>query len=124
MVLAAPARQILAEMITDRQEYGYVFPSRRAVKGANDRPYAGLKGFWDAVRKTAKLGDTRIHDLRHTHASVGVSGGVSLLMVGKLLGHAQTSTTERYAHLADDPLRQAADFVGNRIAQALVGKPE
>jgi integrase len=124
IVLPAPARQILAKLMHERQGKGYLFPSRRAVKCAEAQPYAGLKGFWNAVRKAAALGDTRIHDLRHTHASVGVASGFSLLMVGKLLGHTQTSTTERYAHLADDPVRQAADFVGNRIAEALAGRPE
>ena len=124
IVLPAPARQILAKLMHERQGKGYLFPSRRAVKRTETQPYAGLKGFWNAVRKAAELGDTRIHDLRHTHASVGVASGFSLLMVGKLLGHAQTSTTERYAHLADDPVRQAADFVGNRIAEALAGRPE
>jgi integrase len=74
------------------------------------------------VRTAAQLGDTRIHDLRHTHASVGVSGGFNLLLIGKLLGHSQASTTERYAHLADDPQRQAADVIGNRIAAALGGR--
>ena len=122
MVLSAPARQLLAELTHDGPDSGYVFPAPRPARGAGERPYGGLKRFWDGVRKRAKLGDTRIHDLRHTHASVGVAGGFNLLLIGKLLGHSQASTTERYAHLADDPVRQAADAVGNRIAAALAGK--
>jgi integrase len=122
MVLSAPARQLLAELTHGGLDSGYVFPAPRPARGAGDRSYGGLKRFWDGVRKRAKLGDTRIHDLRHTHASVGVAGGFNLLLIGKLLGHSQASTTERYAHLADDPVRQAADAVGNRIAAALAGK--
>lgn len=122
IVLSAPARQLLVELVRDGLETGYLFPGPRPANGKEPQPYGGLKRFWQAMRTAGKLGDTRIHDLRHTHASVGVTGGFSLLIVGKLIGHAQASTTERYAHLADDPLRQAADAVGNRIAAALAGK--
>jgi integrase len=122
IVLSAPARQLLAGLTADGPKTGYLFPGPRPARRADPRPYGGLKRFWEAVRQMAELGDTRIHDLRHTHASVGVEGGFSLLMIGKLLGHAQASTTERYAHLADDPKRAAADAIGNRIAAALIGK--
>ena len=54
----------------------------------------------------------RIHDLRHTYASHLVSSGFSLELVGKLLGHTQAATTMRYAHLADDPLREATNRFG------------
>ncbi len=64
--------------------------------------------YWCGIAKAAQLGDTRIHDLRHTHASVGVGRGFSLPIIGSLLGHSQPSTTARYAHLADDPARKAA----------------
>ena len=63
----------------------------------------------------------RIHDLRHTFASVGVSGGQGLPMIGKLLGHTQVQTTARYAHLATDPVKQAADDVSASIEAALGG---
>jgi len=121
IILSAPARQLLAELIGDA-EAGYLFPGPRPARGVAPKPYGGLKGFWAQVRREAKLGDTRIHDLRHSYAAVGASGGSSLLVIGKLLGHSQASTTERYAHLADDPVRQAADTIGNRIAAALGGK--
>ena len=65
----------------------------------------------------------RLHDLRHTFASVGVEGGASLVMVGALLGHTQPQTTKRYAHLANDPQRVAADAIGTRIADRLSPKP-
>ena len=65
--------------------------------------------------------DVRIHDLRHSYASIGVSGGLSLPMIGKLLGHTQVQTTARYAHLADDPLKTANEAIGERIAAAMRG---
>ncbi|MCH7936364.1 MAG: tyrosine-type recombinase/integrase [Proteobacteria bacterium] len=65
--------------------------------------------------------DVRLHDLRHSYASIGASGGLSLPMIGKLLGHTQAATTARYAHLADDPLRAANEAIGQRIAAAMKG---
>jgi site-specific recombinase XerD len=62
--------------------------------------------------------DARIYDLRHTFASVGAGGGLTLQIIGRLLGHTQTRTTQRYAHLADDPLREAAAKIGAVIAGA------
>lgn len=64
------------------------------------------------VRAKAKLGDTRIHDLRHTFASLLVSGGMTLPMASRLLGHTPAQTTLRYAHLYDDPLGAGLDQVG------------
>jgi integrase len=64
---------------------------------------------WRRIRELANLHDVRIHDLRHTYASVAVSGGMPIQMVGRLLGHTQLQTTLRYAHLADDPIRAAAE---------------
>ncbi len=80
-----------------------------------ERPYKDLKAFWRSVTLAADLKDYRIHDNRHTHASHLVSSGLSLPIVGRLLGHTNPSTTQRYAHLADDPLRHAADIIGNKI---------
>ena len=57
----------------------------------------------------------RIHDLRHSFASILVSAGASLPLIGQMLGHTQPGTTARYAHLFDDPLRQAAEAVGEFI---------
>ena len=74
---------------------------------------------WRRIRKRAGLDDVRIHDLRHTFASVAVSGGQGLPMIGKLLGHTQVQTTARYAHLAADPIKQAAADVSASIAAAL-----
>ena len=74
---------------------------------------------WDRIRARAGLEDVRLHDLRHSYASVGATSGLSLLFVGKLLGHTQASTTQRYAHLAEDPVRQAGEQISEAIAAAL-----
>ncbi len=76
---------------------------------------------WRRVRNTAGLDDVRIHDLRHTFASEAVMGGESLPMVGKILGHTQTQTTARYAHLADDPLQGASERIATSLKQAMGG---
>jgi site-specific recombinase XerD len=73
------------------------------------------------VRKAALLNDVRIHDMRHSFASVAVAGGLTLPLIGGLLGHRQPQTTARYAHLAADPLKAAAELVGSRIVAAMAG---
>lgn len=77
---------------------------------------------WIAIRAEAGLEDVRLHDLRHTYASVAVASGGSLPMIGKMLGHSQTQTTERYAHLTDDPVQKLAQSTGEVLATALLGK--
>src|SRR5712672_1573374 len=76
---------------------------------------------WRRIRKAAGLSDVRIHDLRHTFASGGLLVGEGLAMIGKLLGHTQVQTTARYAHLASDPVKQAATRISDRLALALFG---
>ena len=78
---------------------------------------------WRRIRERAGLSDVRIHDLRHTYASNAVSSGMPIQMVGRLLGHTQLQTTMRYAHLADDPVRRAAEENANRLS-AFVGGGE
>lgn len=80
-----------------------------------------LQPFWQRLRARAGLKDARIHDLRHTFASIAVSHGQSLPMIGKLLGHSQPQTTARYAHLARDPLIEAANDITSIIAASLAG---
>ena len=75
------------------------------------------------MRKAANLNDVRLHDLRHYFASIGLLSGDSLPLIGKLLGHADVKTTARYAHLADDPLKAAANRISGNIAAAMEGKP-
>ena len=85
-------------------------------------PLVGLQKIWERVRASADLEDVRIHDLRHSFASVGAAGGESLLIVGRILGHLESRTTERYSHLSADPLKQAADRISGEIAAAMNGK--
>ena len=75
------------------------------------QPVQEVRRFWAQIQKTCSLSDVHIHDLRHTFASLLVSGGASLEMIGKLLGHSQMQTTLRYAHLMDSPLRAGVDAV-------------
>jgi integrase len=82
-----------------------------------------IKRVWYAVRHAAGLDDVRLHDLRHSYASVPATGGESLLIVKTLLGHKRSSTTERYAHLGDDPVRRAVERTGTSIAEWLGHKP-
>ncbi len=83
------------------------------------RHLVNLEKPWRRIRAAAKLDDVRLHDLRHSFASVAASGGQSLVVIGKLLGHSQPATTARYPHLADDPVRAASDAVGRHIAAAM-----
>jgi site-specific recombinase XerD len=75
----------------------------------------GIKKFWRGIIEQVGLADYRLHDNRHTHASHLVSSGLSLEIVGRLLGHTNPRTTKRYAHLADDPLRAAAERFGSKM---------
>ena len=74
---------------------------------------------WRRIRKAADIEDVRIHDLRHSFASVAAMGGMSLPVIGSLLGHSQPQTTDRYAHLSADPLKAASDAIARRIAAAM-----
>ena len=91
----------------------YVFPAQNGARGH----YKGTPLRWQSIKKAAGLQDVRLHDLRHTFASVAATNGLSLPMIGALLGHSQPSTTARYAHLADVPLRDAADMVAGLISE-------
>jgi integrase len=71
----------------------------------NDKPRADLQRPWALVSKRATMAGLRLHDLRHSFASVGAGSGFGLPVIGKLLGHSNSKTTERYAQLAADPLR-------------------
>jgi integrase len=86
--------------------------------------YSGLQKDWERIRDRAKLAGLRIHDLRHSFASFAVADGHTLFMVGKVLGHKQSRTTEGYAHLATDPLRAVADRTAARIAAAMAGSKD
>ena len=92
----------------------YVLPSNKL-----DGHFVGLQKFWKRIRNEARLSGVRLHDLRHGFASVAVSGGDSLFLVGKVLGHRHARTTERYAHLADDPVRAVANRTAGAFAAAM-----
>lgn len=111
--LGAPAQQLLAGV--KRQRSRWVFPDPKYA----DEPVRNLDWFFVKARTAANLADLRIHDLRHSFASFAIMGGASLPMIGKLLGHRRVQTTARYAHLADDPLRDAADRVSAAVAGGL-----
>jgi integrase len=90
------------------------------VPGASaDRPRSDLKKPWRAILRHAGLEGVRIHDLRHTFASIGAGASLGLPIVGKLLGHSQPATTARYAHLDADPVRRASNIIGNHLSNAL-----
>lgn len=111
--LNAPALAVLAALPRDADN-PYVIPGELPGKHRID-----IKRPWNMVRKLAGFHDVHIHDLRHTTASVAVASNVSLALIGGLLGHKSQQTTQRYAHLSDDPLRDAAEKVGARVQRAM-----
>lgn len=111
--LGAAATSLLAKL--PKAHATWVFPDRKHA----DRPTSNLDWAWVRIRTKAEMPDVRIHDLRHSFASIGVAGGEGLVLIGKLLGHEHVVTTNRYAHLSDDPLQAAADRISERVAEAL-----
>jgi len=102
----------------------------KKIEKMEDNPYviygkkpgaylSDLQHPWRRIRTAAKIEDVRIHDLRHSYASGGLMVGEGLPMIGKLLGHTQVQTTARYAHLASDPVKSAAEKISERIAEAV-----
>lgn len=101
--------------LTERREGNpYVFPGKRLSE-----PLRSIRNPWEHICSAARLEDIRLHDLRHSFASIGAASGLSLPMIGALLGHSQPTTTARYAHLAASPLHQAVDAIGERIIGAM-----
>lgn len=111
IVLNAPALAVLSAL---PRAGSYVIASNDPEKPRHD-----LNRPWALISKRAGLKGVRLHDLRHTHASFGAGAGLGLPIIGKLLGHTQTSTTQRYAHLDVDPLRRASEKIGRRLAIAM-----
>ncbi len=87
-----------------------------------DTQRSDLNRPWKLVSARAGLAGVRLHDLRHTFASVGAGSSLGLPIVGKLLGHSQPQTTARYAHLDADPIRRATNTIGDHLEEALRGK--
>jgi integrase len=109
--LNAPALQLLASIRpADARSVDYVFPGRR-----RGEPLKQLRWAWENVTETAGVTGARIHDIRHSFASVLASSGSSLALIGRMLGHSSPRTTARYSHFFVDPLREAAERVGSIV---------
>ena len=102
-------------LLTDMREKGDPNEANLLPGNASGRPLQDIKKFWKAVTEQAGIADYRLHDNRHTHASHLVSSGLSLEIVGRLLGHTNPTTTKRYAHMADSPLRAATERFGAKL---------
>lgn len=115
--ISGAAQRLLAE--APREHAIWVFPDANG-----EGPFQGTPKVWNKVRAQAGLEDFRMHDLRHSFASFGAANGLSLPVIGALLGHKNTSTTQRYAHLTDHAARQAANDVADIVAEALGASQE
>ena len=111
--MGAPALELLST-VPRLEKNPHVFPGEK--RGSH---LIGLPKIWERVNQRAVLRGVRLHDLRHSFAAVGASAGNSLLMIGALLGHRDAKSTQRYAHLGDDPLKAAADRIAGNISAAL-----
>jgi integrase len=145
--LSGPALRLLTDIKNEAEREAHVAgmaPSPYVFPGVDGKPITDVKRSWtticrkaglavqkqkmDRTGKPAKTNDgkpnliwqpnVRIHDLRHSFASILVSAGASLPLIGQMLGHTQVQTTQRYAHLFDDPMRNAAETVGEVISSA------
>jgi integrase len=107
-----PAQDLVSSIVARTEpDSSYLFPGN--IPG---EPLQDIKKFWSMVMREADIENYRRHDNRHTFASHLVSSGLSLEIVGRLMGHTNPTTTQRYAHLADDPLRLATARFGDKIA--------
>jgi integrase len=113
VILNGPALAVIASL---PRISAYMLPGKDLKKSISD-----IKRLWKSVLRRAKIPVLRRHDLRHTFASVGVGDNMALPIVGKLLGQTQISSTQRYAHLANDPLRRASQQIAGRISKAMGG---
>ena len=111
LILSEAAQEILRSL----PRHGTFVISGRSA----NEPRADLKRPWEAVRRRAQLDGVRLHDLRHTFASIGAGAQLGLPIVGRLLGHKQPQTTARYAHLDASPLKRAADLIGYHLTQSM-----
>ena len=116
IVLSPEAASVLRR-IPRLADNPHVIPGK--IRG---RPMRNLNDPWEIVCERAGLDDMRLHDCRHSYASRALALGESLPMIGRLLGHTQVETTARYAHLAEDSVRESADRVADSIAGDLLAK--
>ena len=115
--LSSAARAVIDAIPRYSPECPYVFPGRPA-----DRPTGDISNDWGHIRREAGLPDVRLHDLRHTWASIAALNGIDMVTIAKLLGHALVETTERCTHLSEQSVAEAADRISGRIQDALAGK--
>lgn len=116
LYLSAAALAILADLPR-------IAGNPHVIAGARTgKPRADLQRPWAAVIEAADLPGLRLHDLRHSFASIGAGASLGLPIIGKLLGHSQPATTARYAHLDADPMRRAVDTIGATITAAMGGQ--
>jgi len=108
VTLSDDANQILAAAAPNESDY--IFPGKDGIE-----PIQGLQKIWHRIRREAGLRDVRIHDLRHTFASVAVSSGTPLYEVGRLLGHASIQSTQRYAHLERSRLKDSLNKFSKKL---------
>ena len=113
------------KLLVNNDEFTELFSTHERVNGQK-LTYEEFCGMAESegIELPSLLTDVRLHDLRHSFASVGVASGMSLPMIGKLLGHKKTATTERYAHLASDPIKEANEALGKRLADMMTGSKE
>ena len=119
IVLNGPAMHLLNAIRSASPSEKWIFPAL-----TKDRPFSNISGPWKAVCKEAELANFRIHDLRHSYASVGGRSGMSLPQIGALLGQSQAATTERYNHFESDPLHEASSKVGEKIESWMSDGPK
>ena len=103
--LSQPARELLDAL---PRRGRFVFPGRRAGRPRSDN---WLWNHWNRIRAEVGLGDVRLHDLRHSYATLALRNGTNVLTIGRLLGHADPATTMKYTHLADAMVRAATEAV-------------
>jgi len=115
--LNEPALRVLAEVPRQADNPHVIVGARPGSHLVN------LQKPWTRVRARAALDDVRLHDIRHSFGAVAAASGMGLPLIGSLMGHSQPATTARYAHLADDPQRAAAEKIGQKIAEALTQEP-
>ena len=115
IVLNAPALAVLSGLT----RIGRFVIAGQSTGTETEKPRSDLKRPWSVVIREAGLDGLRLHDLRHNFAAFGAGGGMGLPIIGKLLGHTQAATTQRYAHLDADPLRWAANAIGSTLAAAM-----
>ena len=115
--LSSAARAVIGAIPRYSPDCPFLFPARPPTRHIDNFEYQ-----WHRIRNEAGLPGLRIHDIRHSWASVAAMNGVDMVTVAKLLGHALVETTERYTHLSDQSVADAADRVSGRIHAALAGR--